>query len=435
MAAFPNQGVTLAIAGDGSLDATPTEAAATTIAMTRAKWPGRLIVQINSLSTFNPAAPGEPDSPGNLLWNSRPDVGAQMLSNVHGDSDCRVNNGCGPSDLTVLSECVDSAVSYGVNFIEIYETDVLNVPEAITYARQKLTATSTPTPTDIPTPTPTPTETPTPTPSSSPTPTPTPSPTPISFQMDDAPDAAGPLQQNSGLPIYAAVRGGVLYVATSSPGNDGPNDQFIFVTDSLLGSAMAPAPWLKQGMIASESAKPFVGGESWSEFCGWFNAPVTSVAVKSPTGSGVMEATIDLAAAFVQSLRRSMLRRPLTKRRTAAHWWRKGRSGTAIQTSTRMSSSLSVTALADENGDGIYDRLDPALGFVVTEITRADGVVTVTCPAVPGWTYQAESSGKLGGEWLPLHQAVTAAPGQLVLSTNDDTAEATRFYRVRLVTP
>jgi hypothetical protein len=71
----------------------------------------------------------------------------------------------------------------------------------------------------------------------------------------------------------------------------------------------------------------------------------------------------------------------------------------------------------------------------VTEITRADGVVTVTWPAVPGRAYQAESSDTPGGEWLPLNDPITASPGQLVLSTNDETAETTRFYRVRLVTP
>ncbi len=179
MAAFPTQEVTLAINGNGNLDATATEAATNTIAQTRAKWPGRLIAQINSLSTFNPAAPGLPDTAWNLLWNSQPDVGAQMLDNVYGDVNCRVNNKvCGLPDLTVLSKCVDSAVGYGINYIEIYETDVINVPVAITYARQELAASPSPTPTPSPTQTPTPTSTPTATPTPSPTPTETPIPTP-----------------------------------------------------------------------------------------------------------------------------------------------------------------------------------------------------------------------------------------------------------------
>jgi len=63
MAAFPNQYVTLAIGGNGhvggtNLDPTATYVAANSVAAGRAAWPGRLIVQINSLSTFNPVAPG-----------------------------------------------------------------------------------------------------------------------------------------------------------------------------------------------------------------------------------------------------------------------------------------------------------------------------------------------------------------------------------------
>ena len=196
---------------------------------------------------------------------------------------------------------------------------------------------------------------------------------------------------------------------------------FIFVTDSLLGSALAPAPWLKQGMIASESTKPFVGGESLGDFCGWSNAPATSLAVKSPANSGVMEATVDLAAAFGSI--------PETVYVAAAAY--ETADGGALVAQGPLGNGdanidpdeflpLSVTALADENGDGIYDRLDPALGFVVTEITRADGVVTVTWPAVPGRAYQAERSDTLGGEWLPLNDPMTASPGQLVLSTNDE---------------
>src|SRR4051794_20684031 len=68
MAAFPNQYVTLAIGanghvgGTGNLDPTATYVAANVVATERTLWPGRLIVQINSLSTINPVAPGPEDS-------------------------------------------------------------------------------------------------------------------------------------------------------------------------------------------------------------------------------------------------------------------------------------------------------------------------------------------------------------------------------------
>ncbi len=147
MVAFPNQYVALAIGGNGhsetrpNLDASATEVAATTISLSRSKWPGRLIVQINSLSTFNPVAPGLDDSAWNVLWNSQPDVGAQMLDAVHNDSTFRVNGGVPGDEATILTTAVDGGVSYGVNYIEVYELDVRNLQGAITYAREKLTST------------------------------------------------------------------------------------------------------------------------------------------------------------------------------------------------------------------------------------------------------------------------------------------------------
>ena len=144
MAAFPNQFVTLAIGGNGhvggtgNLDPSATYVAATVIATERALWPGRLIVQINSLSTFNPLAPGPDDSAWNLLWNSQPDVGAQMLYWCYDDSTYRVNGGVPGDPGAVLTTCVNAAVSYGINYIEVYQRDVVNLSSVITYARNAL---------------------------------------------------------------------------------------------------------------------------------------------------------------------------------------------------------------------------------------------------------------------------------------------------------
>ena len=144
MAAFPNQYVALAIGGNGhagatgNLDPTATYVAANVVATERQLWPGRLIVQINSLSTINPVAPGPDDSVWNLLWQSQPDVAAQMVSRCFGDSTYRANGDATGDPATVLTACVDAAVSYGLNYIEIYQKDVINLPSVITYARNKL---------------------------------------------------------------------------------------------------------------------------------------------------------------------------------------------------------------------------------------------------------------------------------------------------------
>jgi hypothetical protein len=138
MMAFPNQYVTLAIAGDGNLNPTPTYLAENAIAEARATWPGRLIVQVNSLATFNPIAPGPEGSVWNLLWNSQADVAAQMLDNVFGDFTYRVNGGIEGDFGEILTDSVNAGASYGVHYVEIYQTDVINLPEVITYAHDLL---------------------------------------------------------------------------------------------------------------------------------------------------------------------------------------------------------------------------------------------------------------------------------------------------------
>ncbi|MEO7167801.1 MAG: hypothetical protein ABI787_05445 [Spartobacteria bacterium] len=144
MAAFPNQMVTLAIGSTGhsgatgNLDPTATYVAANVVAAARTSWPGRMIAQINSLSTYNPAAPGQDNSVWRLLWDSQPDVAAQVVYWCSEDPTYKANGGVPGDPATILKECVDTGVSYGVGYIEIYQRDVLNLPAAITYARTAL---------------------------------------------------------------------------------------------------------------------------------------------------------------------------------------------------------------------------------------------------------------------------------------------------------
>jgi hypothetical protein len=144
MQAFPNQYVTLAIGGNGhvgatgNLDPTADYVAENAIATARDSWPDRLIAQINSLSTFNPESPGPDGSIWNLLWNSRPDVGAQMVYWCFDDPTYRVNGGVPGKPAKVLTECVDAAVSYELDYIEIYQKDVINLPTVISYAKTQL---------------------------------------------------------------------------------------------------------------------------------------------------------------------------------------------------------------------------------------------------------------------------------------------------------
>ncbi|MDQ3117622.1 MAG: hypothetical protein M3Q86_13610 [Verrucomicrobiota bacterium] len=79
--AFPNQYVTLAVGGSGTLDQPFTEVfvARSTISTARLVYGERMIAQRNNLSTTTPVAPGT----GTLwsrIWDFQPDVGAQMVN-------------------------------------------------------------------------------------------------------------------------------------------------------------------------------------------------------------------------------------------------------------------------------------------------------------------------------------------------------------------
>jgi hypothetical protein len=142
MAAYPNQYVTLAIGGNGhvgpngsNLDPTATYAAENAIATAHTSWPGRLIVQINSLATVNPPAPGTDGSAWQVLWNNQPNVAAQMVWFCYDDSTYRCNGWVPGDPVTVLTQCANIAFSYGLNYIEVYQRDVVNLPAVITYAK------------------------------------------------------------------------------------------------------------------------------------------------------------------------------------------------------------------------------------------------------------------------------------------------------------
>jgi hypothetical protein len=140
MTAFHNQFVTLAVAGNGPrLDPDPSYVARNAVLNAHASWPGRLIVQKNSLATHIPNAPGT-GTVWELLWDNRPNVGGQMLWWCYDDPTYRVNDGVPIDPSIALVNSVDKGVAYGMKYIEIYRTDVVNLPDATHYAHIALTA-------------------------------------------------------------------------------------------------------------------------------------------------------------------------------------------------------------------------------------------------------------------------------------------------------
>ncbi|MEO5754504.1 MAG: beta-galactosidase [Chthoniobacterales bacterium] len=157
MTAFPNQLVTLAVGGNGhrgatgNLDPDESYVARNAVLAARGTWPGRLIVQKNSLATYNAPAPGS-GTVYQLLWDSRPDVGAQMLDSTYDDNTYRNNAGVTDDPATILHKSINTGAGYEVKFIEIYQLDVLNLPAEITYAHQVLLGLAEPTGTPPPLP-------------------------------------------------------------------------------------------------------------------------------------------------------------------------------------------------------------------------------------------------------------------------------------------
>jgi hypothetical protein len=240
----------------------------------------------------------------------------------------------------------------------------------------------------------------------------------------------------SGMVLYGALRGNMLYVATWSPGTSGPNDHFLFVTDQLLPAASASAPWAKTGKVAVASSKPYLAGESLNTYVAWFNAPASSQAVKAATNSGAMAGTIDLLAAFGYVPANIYL--CVAAYQTADGGALAGQcpAGSGIDIDPSEFLAIPTAALRDNNADGKFDRLDPALDFALQSLQRAGGGYAINWAAMPGHSYQIVSADTLGAMWRDLPGALTTAgPLQLFLSyTAPPPPTVTqRFYKVKLL--
>jgi hypothetical protein len=254
--------------------------------------------------------------------------------------------------------------------------------------------------------------------------------------MDGSADASGYLQNSNNMTIYAAVRGNLLYVATWSPGsNDGANDHFIFVSDQLLASATAAAPWAKSGLVAVAGNKPFLAGESMGNYVGWTNAPFTSVAAKSQTNGGRMEGVIDLAAAFGSVPSTIYIASAAYETANAGALVAQGPTGNGdSKIDANEFLALQIPTLLDRDANGIFDRLEPTMDFT-SFCVRSGNDLILTWNSVPGKSYQVLWSDSPTGPWQNAAGGLlTAGTLQITLSYTDVGAlsNGARFYKVQL---
>ena len=261
----------------------------------------------------------------------------------------------------------------------------------------------------------------------------------LPFTLDGAFDAAGYLVANSGMVIYAAVRGTNLYVATWSPGTNGPNDHFIFVSDQLLASASAAAPWAKAGNVAVATGKPFLAGESVGNYVSWFaNGSATNwPCTKSYTNSGALEGTLSLISAFGYMPTNIYLCAAAYITTNGGPLVAQCPAGSGPDLDTNEFLMLPVAALRDTLSNGTLDQCDPARGFRILSAGALPGNNrALSFGVMPGRAYQVQCATTLTGTWSNLPAGSNfAAPPQMILNYTDAPPAGTpqRFYRVQLL--
>ena len=257
------------------------------------------------------------------------------------------------------------------------------------------------------------------------------------FVMDGAFDSPGYLLASNGMVLYGALRGTTLYVATWSPGTNGPNDHFIFVSDQLLTAATTAAPWTKAGSIAVAAGKPYLASESQNGYISWYvnGAQTNWPCAKAPSSSGAMEGTLDLVAAFGSMPANLYLCAAAYQTANGGALAAQCPAGSGPNIDTNGFFVIPALALNDLNADGTFDRLDPALGFQWVNAQTVPGGFAMNWAAMPGHNYAVVYVNVLGNAWSNLAGGSnTAGPLQLFMAYTD-TPPATvtqRFYRVIL---
>jgi hypothetical protein len=259
---------------------------------------------------------------------------------------------------------------------------------------------------------------------------------PVPFEMDGQPDHPGYLLSNPGMVIHAAVRGNLLYVSTWAPGAFG-NDHFILIGNAALSTPTTPAPWAKAGTIALPPGQPFLAAESSNNFIGWFNAGSAATTLARGTPSQSMEGTIDLS---VFPTRPNTLYLTALAYQTADGGLLGAQAPATIAAGNDVEASelfaVPLEVLRDEDANGIFDRLEPGVGFVVTEFNRVGNSLNLDWAAFPGRSYRVESSDDLAvGSWETVPGSeTTAGPAEssLGISLEIPPGDPRRFFRVAL---
>jgi hypothetical protein len=258
--------------------------------------------------------------------------------------------------------------------------------------------------------------------------------------MDGEADFAGYSQRADGLTLYAAVHGQTLYVATESPGAGAMNERAVLVASWLDSFLNLPAPLQKAGFSASDPCEPVLvasGGTARWDVCGLAGEELPAFPAAMSAGTnGVLEGALDLRTWYGELPATIYL---------AAVEYTPGAGGVLVRQTPPGNGNrnlereeflaIPLAAMADGNLDGVYDRLDPRLDFVMASIRpNGAGGFDIRWNCVPGRRYQVQYADSIAsGPWFDLGAPQTAPASAVTMSYTDASAGTQRFYRVKLV--
>jgi endonuclease/exonuclease/phosphatase family metal-dependent hydrolase len=267
-----------------------------------------------------------------------------------------------------------------------------------------------------------------------------------SFRMDGVSDAPGYTVSAAGTTLHVAVRGTKLYVATRVPPNAlGAEDHHIFIVDSLLPDATAPAPWGKRGLVAADTTKPYLAAEGENAWSGWFNAPAAARLHRSTSGTGVLEGSIDLLRQFgtmpefihiavvTYETRNAMLSDAGA-----------GRVLSQVPLAVVLDDDITpdeflkipVRSITDSAADGRFDVLVPGRGFAARIIPPGGGAaVKVQWESVPGRTYRVLRKSALTEPSWQTVGTIVATRDSWQTTFEDDTGGRRSFYKIEVLDP
>jgi len=227
-------------------------------------------------------------------------------------------------------------------------------------------------------------------------------------------------------------------VATWSPGTNGPNDHFLFVSDQLLPAATAAAPWSKAGYVAVSTNQPYLAGKGTSTQVSWYanGLPTNWPCMKAPTNSGAMEGTMDLLAAFGAVPTNLYLCAAAYQTASGGVLASECPPGPGANIGPSGFLVMPVAALRDSAGNGTLDLCDPARGFRILSAGSQGTNRILNFAVMPGRNYQVQCAGSLTSVWTNVPTGSNyAAPPQTLMNFTDapPAGGPARFYRVKLL--